>query len=117
MPTPIFGTMLDTHHHPIRKDPAISDPLPPQAPAAVRAPFGAGQFTPRLLVYFAIVTMIWGSTWLVITTQLGSVPASWSVAWRFLAGGTVMMAVCLLTGKSLRMDRRGHLFAIGIAVM
>jgi drug/metabolite transporter (DMT)-like permease len=84
------------------------------APAADHQP---GRFTPRLLLYFAIVTMIWGSTWLVITTQLGSVPASWSVAWRFLVGGTVMMTVCLSTGKSLWMDRRGHLFAIGIAVM
>lgn len=70
-----------------------------------------------MLVYFAIVTLIWGSTWLVITTQLGTVPASWSVAWRFLAGGMVMVLVCLFTGKSLRLDGRGHLFAIGIAVM
>jgi drug/metabolite transporter (DMT)-like permease len=84
------------------------------APAVRHQP---GRFTPRLLVYFAVVTMIWGSTWLVITSQLATVPASWSVAWRFLAGGIVMLLVCLFTGKSLRIDGRGHLFAIGIAVM
>jgi drug/metabolite transporter (DMT)-like permease len=69
-----------------------------------------------MLVYFGIVTLIWGSTWLVIKTQLGVVPVSWSVAWRFLLGGSVMMLLCLATGKSLRLDRRGHGFALAIAV-
>jgi drug/metabolite transporter (DMT)-like permease len=69
-----------------------------------------------MLVYFGIVTLIWGSTWLVIKTQLGVVPVSWSVAWRFLLGGSVMMLVCLGTGRSLRLAARGHLFALGIAV-
>jgi drug/metabolite transporter (DMT)-like permease len=70
-----------------------------------------------LLLYFAAITLIWGSTWLVITTQLGTVPASWSVAWRFLLGGVVMTGVCLATGKSLRLNGRGHLFALLIALM
>ena len=86
------------------------------APAQTIRPM-AGQFTPRMLIYFAIVTMIWGSTWLVIKTQLGVVPASWSVAWRFLLGGTVMMIMCLVRGKSLRIDARGHAFALLVAVM
>lgn len=77
----------------------------------------AGRFTPRMMVYFGITALIWGSTWLVIKTQLGVVPVSWSVAWRFLLGGTVMMAVCLVTGKSLRLGLRGHGFALIIAVM
>ncbi len=77
----------------------------------------AGDFSPRMLVYFGIVTLIWGSTWLVIKTQLGVVPASWSVTWRFLLGGSVMLAVCLVTGKSLRLGWRGHGFALIIAVM
>jgi drug/metabolite transporter (DMT)-like permease len=76
-----------------------------------------GQFTPRLAVYFAIITLIWGSTWLVIKTQLGVVPPSWSVAWRFLLGGSVMLAVCLATGRSLRIGWRGHGFAVLVAVM
>lgn len=82
------------------------------APAAT-----PGQFTPRLAIYFAIITLIWGSTWLVIKTQLGVVPPSWSVAWRFLLGGSVMLAVCLATGRSLAIGWRGHLFAVFVAVM
>jgi hypothetical protein len=37
-----------------------------------------------VLIPFAIVTLIWGSTWLVIRGQLGAVPLGWSVTYRFL---------------------------------
>lgn len=70
-----------------------------------------------MILYFLIITLIWGSTWLVIKTQLGVVPASWSVAWRFLIGGSVMMMVCLVRGRSLRLGWRGHGFALLVAVM
>jgi drug/metabolite transporter (DMT)-like permease len=81
------------------------------------APAAAGRFTPRLALYFAIITLIWGSTWLVIKTQLGVVPPSWSVAWRFLLGGSVMLVVCLATRRSLRIGWRGHGFAVLAAIM
>ena len=81
------------------------------------APATAGRFTPRLALYFAIITLIWGSTWLVIKTQLGVVPPSWSVAWRFLLGGSVILVVCLVTGRNLRIGWRGHGFAALAAVM
>ena len=32
-----------------------------------------------VLIPFAVVTLIWGSTWFVIRDQIGVVPASWSV--------------------------------------
>ncbi len=70
------------------------------------------------MVYFAIITLIWGLTWLVIKTQLaGDVPPSWSVAWRFLFGGAVMLLVCAVRGKSLRIGAAGHRFALVNAVM
>lgn len=84
---------------------------------APRTDSTAERFTPRTLVYFCIITLIWGSTWLVIKTQLGVVPASWSVAWRFLLGGAVMLGMCLVTGKTLRLGLRGHGFAMLISVM
>ena len=43
-----------------------------------------------ILLPFAIVTLIWGSTWIVIHDQLGVVPAQWSVAYRFLVAGVAM---------------------------
>jgi drug/metabolite transporter (DMT)-like permease len=73
------------------------------------------RFSTASLVRFAVVTLIWGSTWLIIRTQL-TVPVSWSVAWRFLIGGAVMAALCLATGRTLRLSRRGHGFALAMAV-
>ena len=70
----------------------------------------------RTLLQFAIVTLIWGSTWLIIRTQLGEVPPSWSVAYRFTVAAITMLTYCVLTRQTLRLDRRGHLFAVVLAV-
>jgi drug/metabolite transporter (DMT)-like permease len=86
--------------------------------AAAETPaIGSSAFSPRIWLSFAIVTMIWGSTWLVIKTQLGTVPASWSVTWRFLLAGTVMFLISYARGKSLRLTARGHGFAMLVAIM
>jgi drug/metabolite transporter (DMT)-like permease len=71
----------------------------------------------RIALSFGVVTLIWGSTWLVIKTQLGVVPPSWSVTWRFLVAGLVMAGVCLVSGKRLRLSRQGHGFALVIGIM
>lgn len=60
---------------------------------------------------FAICSLIWGSTWFAITFQLGSVPPSASVGWRFLLAGCVLLIVCALRGESLRLARREYLWA------
>ncbi|HEY0316008.1 MAG TPA: EamA family transporter, partial [Sphingomonas sp.] len=46
----------------------------------------------RVAVPFMVCTLVWSSTWLVIRTQLGIVPPSWSVAYRFLIACIAMMA-------------------------
>ncbi|GHH18356.1 multidrug DMT transporter permease [Sphingomonas glacialis] len=70
-----------------------------------------------ILIPFGIVTLIWGSTWLVIRGQLGVVPASWSVTYRFLVAGVVMCSYALIRRESLRLDARGLCFAavLGLA--
>ncbi|WP_010184407.1 DMT family transporter [Sphingomonas sp. PAMC 26605] len=70
-----------------------------------------------ILIPFGIVTLIWGSTWLVIRWQLGVVPASWSVTYRFLVAGVVMCSYALIRRESLRLDARGLRFAglLGLA--
>lgn len=70
-----------------------------------------------ILLPFAIVTIVWGSTWLVIKDQLAVVPPSWSVAYRFLVGGAAMLAWAMLRKEPLRMDARGWIFAacLGLA--
>ncbi|WP_310496952.1 EamA family transporter [Sandarakinorhabdus sp.] len=78
---------------------------------------GNSGLSPRGWAAFIGCTLIWGSTWLVIKTQLGVVPPSWSVTWRFLLGGLVMTALCLARGRSLALSPRQHGFALLIAVM
>lgn len=71
----------------------------------------------RTLVQLVVVTLIWGSTWLVIKTQLGVVPISWSIAYRFLTAAALMLGYCLLTGKPLRLGVQGHLLAVAMALL
>jgi len=56
---------------------------------------------------FAIFTAIWGSTWIVIRDQLGTVPPQWSVAYRFLIAAAAMALVAKWKGEKLRPDARG----------
>ncbi len=71
-----------------------------------------GMTSPRILIPFAIITLIWGSTWLVITGQIGTVSPSWSVTYRFLIGGVIMLGYARLMGQSLRLGSSGHAFAV-----
>ena len=68
-----------------------------------------------VLIPFAIVTLIWGSTWLVIKDQLGVVPASWSVTYRFLVAGLTMLAFAAYRRERLTLDARGWGFAAALA--
>lgn len=71
---------------------------------------------PRVLIPLAIVTIVWGSTWLVIRDQLGVVPPSWSVAYRFLVAGLAMLAVALWRREAMRLDLRGWAFATALGL-
>ncbi|WP_298674982.1 EamA family transporter [uncultured Sphingomonas sp.] len=64
-----------------------------------------------ILIPFAIVTLIWGSTWLVIRDQLHVVPASWSVSYRFLTAGVAMLVWSLVRRERFGLDARGWAFA------
>lgn len=61
--------------------------------------------TPRALLQFATVVLIWGTTWIVIKDQLGVVNPSWSVTYRFTAGGLALLGWCLLRGLPLAVPR------------
>ncbi|WP_242096588.1 MULTISPECIES: EamA family transporter [unclassified Sphingomonas] len=69
-----------------------------------------------ILIPFGIVTLIWGSTWLVIRDQIAVVPPSWSVSYRFLVGGLAMAAVALARRERLGFDARGWGFAVLLGV-
>src|SRR5437763_11353406 len=56
---------------------------------------------------FIIFTAIWGSTWIVIRDQLGTVPPQWSVAYRFTIAAVAMAAIAVAKGDGLRLGRGG----------
>ena len=76
------------------------------AAAAAPNPLRAGVVIP-----FILVALIWGSTWLVIKSQLGTVPPAWSTAWRFILAAAGMLLLARARGESLRLPPGGHLLA------
>jgi len=57
---------------------------------------------------YTITVLIWGSTWLAIHFQLGNVPPTWSVAYRFAIASALLLLFCLVTGRNLRFSRKEH---------
>lgn len=68
--------------------------------------------TPRILIPFLLVSLIWGSTWLVIKDQISEVPPSWSVSYRFLIAAAAMFALAAFKRLRFRLDRTGYLLAL-----
>ena len=69
-----------------------------------------------VLIPFAIVTLVWGSTWLVIRDQIAVVPPSWSVTYRFIVAAITLGAYALARGESLRFDAKGYGFAAALGL-
>ncbi len=67
---------------------------------------------PRILIPFLLVSLIWGSTWLVIKDQISEVPASWSVSYRFLVAAAAMFVLVAIRRQPFRLDRTGHVLAM-----
>lgn len=59
---------------------------------------------------YVITVLIWGSTWLAITFQLGVVPPELSVAYRFFLASVILFAFSKLRGLKLRFTRQEQLF-------
>jgi drug/metabolite transporter (DMT)-like permease len=57
---------------------------------------------------YAVTVAIWGSTWLAITFQLGVVPPSVSVVWRFALASLMLLAYAVWKRLPLRFSPRDH---------
>lgn len=57
-------------------------------------------------VLFVTPCLIWGSTWYVITFQLGVVDPIVSVCYRFAVAGLLMLSLCLFGRMNLRFSPR-----------
>jgi drug/metabolite transporter (DMT)-like permease len=62
---------------------------------------------------FIATALIWGSTWLAITGQLGTVSPVVSVTYRFAIAAVILLLWCRLRGLSLRFPWRVHLGIAG----
>ncbi len=69
-----------------------------------------------IIIPFVIFTGIWGSTWIVIRDQIGTVPPQWSVAYRFALAAVAMALVAKWKGQSLKIDRGGLIAALVLGV-
>jgi drug/metabolite transporter (DMT)-like permease len=69
-----------------------------------------------IIVPFIIFTLVWGSTWIVIRDQLGTVPPQWSVAYRFAIAAVAMALVAKWKGQSLKLNRGGLIAALVLGV-
>jgi len=80
---------------------------PELTPAEIHAEPSTGS----VAIPFIIFTAIWGSTWIVIRGQLGTVPPQWSVTYRFIIAALAMAMLAVWKGDSLRLGRKGLLAA------
>ncbi len=66
---------------------------------------------------FLIPALIWGSTWFVITFQLGEVDPLVSVSYRFLIGGAILLGYALIRKLPLKFTWLQHLRALQQGVL
>lgn len=62
------------------------------------------------LLFYLLTVLIWGSTWLAIKFQLGTVDPAVSVAYRFTLAAVLLFAWCAVRRLPMRFPRPAHLF-------
>jgi len=62
------------------------------------------------LLFYTLTVLIWGSTWLAIKFQLGTIDPLVSVIYRFTLAATLLMAWCLIKRLKMRFTPREHGF-------
>lgn len=61
---------------------------------------------------YGLVVVIWGTTWIAIFLQQGSVAAPVSIFWRFAVASTTIMLVLLALKRLRKLALRDHLFCV-----
>ena len=59
---------------------------------------------------YCLVVVIWGTTWIAIFLQQGTVPAPVSIFWRFALATLTIMAALVLLRRLRKLAARDHLF-------
>lgn len=71
---------------------------------------------PAIAIPFLLVSLIWGSTWFVITTQIDDVTPFWSVVFRFALATPAMFLLVTIMGRPLAMPRAAHGLAMVVGL-
>jgi len=71
---------------------------------------------PAIALPFLLVSLIWGSTWFVITGQIDKTPALWSVTWRFAMAAPAMFLLAKAMGNRLGLPRAAHGLALAVGI-
>ncbi len=61
---------------------------------------------------YLLTVLIWGTTWIALKLQLGTVAIPLSIAYRFALAALVLFVVLLLSRRLQRVDRRGQLICL-----
>jgi drug/metabolite transporter (DMT)-like permease len=64
----------------------------------------------NILFLYASTVIIWGTTWLAIKFQLGSVDPMASVLYRFIVAALTLVVYCKLRGLNMRFRLKDHIF-------
>jgi len=70
----------------------------------------------QVAILYAIVVLIWGSTWVAITYQIGVVAEEVSVAYRFALGSVSLFIYAALSGRKVYIPWKsyGHVVLMGV---
>jgi len=73
----------------------------------------------RIIVAFALLYVLWGSTYLAMRIIVRDLPPYVAGTVRYLAAGPIMLAACAVMGKKISLTRRdlGRLLVIGILLL
>lgn len=66
----------------------------------------------QIILLFGATVLIWGSTWIAITFQLGVVPEAVSLVWRFLLASLCLFAYAIALRKPVLLPWREHPFLV-----
>jgi len=69
------------------------------------------------IILYIITIIVWGSTWLAIKYQLGSVDPMVSVVYRFGLAATLLMFFCYVKGLNLKFSLKEHLFMALLGIL
>jgi drug/metabolite transporter (DMT)-like permease len=85
-----------------------SEPSLSSIPSPRTGPAGARAFDRIDLMLYAVVVVVWGTSWIALHYQLGVVSPEVSLVWRFGLATLIMLVLALARGERLAFPLRDH---------